>query len=126
MPKTRPVPIQQILQLIDFHEQRPLTTANLVASENLLSPAARAALTSDLGHRYCIPPPGRRHPAVWDYPNQTPRHLEHAAEDLACQALSAHAADVRPLSGNNARRTGRRRKGFADRAAAGTGREGRR
>ncbi|MFD6299160.1 hypothetical protein ACFWFU_30510 [Streptomyces sp. NPDC060235] len=97
------MPIKAILDTIEAHETRRLQTVNLVASENLLSPAARAVLSSDLTHRYCIPPVDQRPPAVWDYPNQAAvRSLEQLAEQLACQALNAEVADVRPLSGNNA------------------------
>jgi glycine/serine hydroxymethyltransferase len=95
--------IDQILGTVAAHEERRLQTVNLVASENLLSPAARAVLASDLTHRYCIPPVDQRPPAVWDYPNQVaPRSLEQLAERLACRALDAQVADARPLSGNNA------------------------
>lgn len=95
--------IEKILDTVRSHEDRRLRTVNLVASENLLSPAARAVLASDLTHRYCIPPADQRPPAVWDYPNQYMiRSLEQHAERLACEALNARVADVRPLSGNNA------------------------
>ncbi|RVU20478.1 hypothetical protein EOT10_27820 [Streptomyces antnestii] len=95
--------ISAILGKISAHENRRVETVNLVASENLLSPAARAVLSSDLTHRYCIPPVDQRPAAVWDYPNQfAVRSLEQEAEKLACRALDAEVADARPLSGNNA------------------------
>jgi glycine hydroxymethyltransferase len=95
--------ITEILETIWSHESRRPHSVNLVASENLLSPAASAALASDLGHRYCIPPADQRPASIWDYPNQyAVRHIEHVAQRLACEAFDAQAADVRPLSGNNA------------------------
>ena len=95
--------ITEILDTIESHEERRPHAVNLVASENVLSPAARGALASDLGHRYCIPPADRRPASIWDYPNQSAvRHIEELAQRLACEVLDACAADVRPLSGNNA------------------------
>jgi glycine hydroxymethyltransferase len=95
--------ISDIIATLAAHERRRLRTINLVASENLLSPAARAALASDVGHRYCIPPAGQRPESIWDYPNQEAvRALEQQARELACEAFGAEVADVRPLSGNNA------------------------
>jgi glycine hydroxymethyltransferase len=95
--------IAEIMGAMAAHEERRLHSVNLVASENLLSPAARSALVSDLGHRYCIPPADQRPAGMWDYPNQDAvRLIQRLAEQLACQALGAQAADVRPLSGNNA------------------------
>jgi glycine hydroxymethyltransferase len=95
--------IAEILRTIEAHEGRRPHTVNLVASENLLSPAARAALASDLGHRYCIPPADQRPASIWDYPNQSAvRLIEQMAQRLACEVFGAVAADVRPLSGNNA------------------------
>ena len=95
--------VKQILELLDEHEDRRLRTLNLVASENVLSPAARYALAHDMGQRYCIPPADERPPSVWDYPNQRwVREMQRCAEHLACEAFGAAVADVRPLSGNNA------------------------
>lgn len=89
--------------LVRRHEERFRSTLNLIASENLLSPAARWALGGDLAHRYCIPPEGERHPALWDYPNQDAIRAVHAlTEQLACEVFRAKASDIRPLSGNNA------------------------
>ena len=95
--------IADILKVLDEHEKTRTRTINLVASENVLSPAAQYALISDIGHRYSIPPAGERPPAIWDYPNQSaPRAIQKITEDLACRTLGAAVADVRPLSGNNA------------------------
>lgn len=90
-----------ISDIIRAHADRAVGTINLVASENLTSPAVRMALASDLGHRYCIPPLGERPAALWDYPNQeAPRGVLAATQALACRLFGAAYADVRPLSGN--------------------------
>ncbi len=95
--------ILQLLELLSDHEERRTTTINLVASENLLSPAARRALDSDFMHRYCIPPVDKRPESIWDYPNQRwVRGMQEEAERLTCELFHAEVADVRPLSGNNA------------------------
>lgn len=90
-----------ISTLIRNHEKRLQQTINLVASENQSSPAVRAALASDLNHRYVIPPAEKRPETIWDYPNQDlTRQIVATAETLACQLYQAAAADLRPLSGN--------------------------
>ena len=94
--------LEALVELVQYQTRRFDTSLNLVASENLLSPAARWAMDSDLAHRYCIPPEGERPPSLWDYPNQHgPRGIHALAQELACAAFGATAADVRPLSGNN-------------------------
>lgn len=96
-------PFDALVELLQGQEERWSTSLNLVASENVLSPAARWAMSGDLAHRYCIPPEGERPPAIWDYPNQERVRAVHAlAERSVCAAFNAAAADVRPLSGNNA------------------------
>lgn len=101
-PSGAAVTLSRTMQILTAHEKRFRHTINLVASENLLSPAARWAMSSDLAHRYCIPPADRRPPAIWDYPNQKyTRQIEAEAERLAAHALGGEGADVRPLSGNN-------------------------
>ncbi|HET6583352.1 MAG TPA: cobalamin-dependent protein [Nannocystaceae bacterium] len=96
----RPQVLAHIEGLLRDHESRRTTTLNLVASENLLSPAARRALASDVAHRYCIPPADARPASIWDYPNQrVVRELQREAEELACRVFGGEVADVRPLSG---------------------------
>ena len=91
-----------ILNIATAHEERRRSTINLVASENLMSPAALKMLGSDFAHRYCIPPAGERPAEIWDYPNQRfSRALEAEAKELACELFHGKTADVRPLSGNN-------------------------
>ncbi len=97
-----PVAESAVLRLIKKHEERRHATVNLVASENLMSPAARLALSSDLAHRYLIPPVSERPKEIWDYPNQAAgREIEQLAKTLAKSIFHGAYADVRPLSGNN-------------------------
>lgn len=68
----------------------------LVPTENRLSPTARQALASDLGHRYLFQNPN------WRYVGGA--HLadiEDAARQAACDLFGAQHANVRPLSGEN-------------------------
>ena len=94
--------LSRTMQILTAHEKRFRHALSLVAGENLLSPAARWAMSSDLARRVCIPPADRRPPAIWDYPNQKyTRQIEAEAERLAAHALGGREAGVRPLSGNN-------------------------
>jgi glycine hydroxymethyltransferase len=95
-------PRSEILDIASEHERLRRVTLNLVASENLMSPAALKMMNSDFAHRYCIPPAGERPKEIWDYPNQAYiRGIEARAKELACILFDGKAADVRPLSGNN-------------------------
>ena len=74
---------------------------SLVASENVMSPRAFEALSSDLHNRYLMT--DDKPASVWDYPDQE-RHI--AIHLRVCELAngiygSAHA-ELRPLSGNNA------------------------
>lgn len=91
-----------ITDLIDLHEQRRRVTLNLVASENLMSPAALKALASDFAHRYALPGNDERPKEIWEYPNQDiSRQIEARGRALACSLFHGNWADLRPLSGNN-------------------------
>jgi glycine hydroxymethyltransferase len=90
------------VQLLLEHERRALASVNLVASENVMSPAARIALGGDLAHRYCLPPEEERLETIWDYPNQSAsREIERLAKQTAITLFHGVSADLRPLSGNN-------------------------
>jgi glycine hydroxymethyltransferase len=94
--------VSDILPLISQQEDRLRRTINLVASENLMSPAARRALSSDFAHRYCLPPSGERPADIWDYPNQSlGREIERLTKRAAQQLFGGAYVDLRPLSGNN-------------------------
>ena len=68
----------------------------LVPTENRMSPTARRALASDLGHRYLFQNP------QWRYVGGTHlAEIEDAAKRAACALFGATYANVRPLSGEN-------------------------
>ena len=91
-----------VTRLIDAHEDRFRVTLNLVASENVMSPAARRALSSDFAHRYIIPGNDERPKEIWEYPNQdASRQIEKHGKALARSLFHGEWADLRPLSGNN-------------------------
>lgn len=90
----------RILDLTEAAGRAMAASLSLVASENVMSAAARAAVQADLGHRYLLP--ADRPASIWDYPNQgLNRELAAAVEGLACRLYDGQYADVRPLSGNN-------------------------
>lgn len=93
--------MSKISNLISDYERRYHNSFNLVASENCSSPAVRAALSSDLHHRYAIPPENERPPGLWDYPHQDEiRNIIKETEALACRLFQGKQANLFPLSGN--------------------------
>lgn len=85
-----------VLGAIGRHEDYRETCLGLVPTENRLSPLARRAQDSDLGHRYLFQNP------QWRYVGG--KHLaevEAIAVDLARAVFGARHANVRPLSGEN-------------------------
>lgn len=80
---------------IHAHDGWRATTLNLIASENVLSPAARSVLDSDLLHRYAEGHPGARYYEGTQYVDRI-----EADASAACRRLFRCAwADVRPVSG---------------------------
>ncbi|MDJ0273052.1 MAG: DegT/DnrJ/EryC1/StrS family aminotransferase [Aigarchaeota archaeon] len=81
------------LTVVRRHERFRRRCINLVASENILSPAVRMALGSDMGSRYSLRPEfygGTRHiQEVW-----------RMAEELGRQVFGAEFCSVAPLSGH--------------------------
>jgi len=73
-------------------------TVNLIASENVLSPAARAMLDSDFHHRYAEGHPGARYYEGTKYIDEV-ESLTHA---LICELFGADHADVRLPSATTA------------------------
>jgi len=99
-----PVDIADITRIVAAQEQwRGQQTINLIASENVQSPAVRAIQTSDFMARYA-----EGHPNQGDQVNryyQGTRYIDQI-ETMAREELQALArcrqADVRPISGNAA------------------------
>jgi len=88
-----------IEDLVARHTAWRRTTLNLIASENILSPAVLAALSSDLQARYA------------DYPGRDPRNrryrgnryiaqIEAEAVRLAQERFGARFVELRPLGGH--------------------------
>jgi glycine hydroxymethyltransferase len=86
--------VHHILALIERHERwRIAACVNLLASENLTSPAVRATLASDFGHRYTARDGFYMGTRYID-------EVEAVATELAQRVFRAKFADVRPLSGH--------------------------
>jgi glycine hydroxymethyltransferase len=73
-------------------------TINLIASENVLSPAARALLDSDFHHRYAEGHPGARYYEGTKYIDE----VETRTHALICELFGADHADVRLPSATTA------------------------
>lgn len=87
--------IQQIQNLIQQERLRQQNKIDLIASENYVSPAVRAALGSHLVNKYAEGYPGKRYYAG----NTIIDQIEQRAIDLAKKLFGAQHANVQPLSG---------------------------
>lgn len=86
--------INEILNLVKAHEQwRGKECLNLIPSENVMSPAVRSLLSSELGHRYTARDRFYMGTTFLD-------EIEHRGEELAKDVFEAETADLRPLSGH--------------------------
>jgi glycine hydroxymethyltransferase len=86
--------INEILSLVDKHGQwRGQECINLIPSENVTSPAVRALLSSELGHRYTSPDKFYMGTRFID-------EIEQYGEKLAKEVFHSETADLRPLSGH--------------------------
>ena len=85
----------RIFSLLMEHHEWMKRTINLIASENIPSPAVREAIISDLGNRYAEGWPGERVYAGCRYLDE----IEIICQDLAKKLFRAGFADVRPISG---------------------------
>ncbi|MCD6247863.1 MAG: serine hydroxymethyltransferase [Hadesarchaea archaeon] len=81
--------------LLKEHHEWMKGTVNLIASENVTSPAVREALISDFQHRYAEGKPGERVYAGCKYIDE----VEFLAMDLAKQLFKAEHVNVQPISG---------------------------
>ncbi len=81
--------------LLKEHHDWMKGTINLIASENVPSPAVREALTTDFGNRYAEGAPGKRVYAGCKYIDE----VEFLAMDLAEEVYGAAHANVQPISG---------------------------
>ena len=86
--------INEILSLVSKHEQwRGKQCLNLIPSENVMSPAVRSLLSSELAHRYTARDRFYMGTRFTD-------EIEHLGEELAKEVFRAETADLRPLSGH--------------------------
>jgi glycine hydroxymethyltransferase len=86
--------IEEILNLVKKHERwRGKQCLNLIPSENVMSPAARALLSSELAHRYTARDRFYMGTRFTD-------EIEEYGEKIAKQVFKADTADLRPLSGH--------------------------
>jgi len=86
--------INEILSLVEKHQDwRGKQCLNLIPSENVMSPAVRELLSSDLGHRYTARDHFYMGTSFID-------EIEHYGEEVAKEVFRAETADLRPLSGH--------------------------
>jgi len=86
--------IEEILSLVRNHEEwRGKQCLNLIPSENVMSPAVRGLLSSDLGHRYTSRNRFYMGTRFID-------DIEQDGEEIAKDVFGAETADLRPLSGH--------------------------
>lgn len=84
-----------VFDLIEKHDNWMSKTINLIASENISSPAVRSAIVCDFRDRYAEGWPGERVYAGCKYIDE----VELICIDLAKKLFNAEFADVRPVSG---------------------------
>jgi len=95
--------MERIADLVAKHEAWRSTTLNLIPSENVTSPAVRAALGSDLGHRYTFRVDAYLHGHIIENAYRGTRWteaVEERVEELLREVYGAEAATARPLSGH--------------------------
>jgi len=86
--------ISEILALVEKHENwRGKECLNLIPSENIMSPAVRGLLSSELGHRYAARERFYMGTRFMD-------EIEEFGEELAKDVFGAETVDLRPLSGH--------------------------
>lgn len=87
--------LKRIRRTLDANDRWRGRTLNLIASENVLSPAARSVLDSDLLHRYAEGHPGGRYYEGTQYVDE----IEVLTGEVMRRIFRAGWADVRPISG---------------------------
>ena len=86
--------IDEILSLVEKHEEwRGKRCLNLIPSENVMSPAVRGLLSSELAHRYTARD-------RFYMGTRSIDEIEQYGEKIAKEVYRADTADLRPLSGH--------------------------
>jgi glycine hydroxymethyltransferase len=88
----------QIAAVLDREQRRQDEGLELIASENLASPAVRAAMGSVMTNKYAEGYPAKRYYSGCEYVDEA----ERLAIERACQLFGAEAANVQPHSGSQA------------------------
>jgi glycine hydroxymethyltransferase len=92
--------VEELAGLVARHEEYRRKCLNMIASENVASPAVRRFLACDLGGRYST---YLGDPSIRTYRGgKVLAQIEDCAQRLAKQAFSAEFADLRPLGGHMA------------------------
>ena len=90
--------MSRILELVGRHDSYRSETLNLQASENILSPNARKALSSDMASRYSLT---LEHEGYNAYGGaKYMEELLDEVEKLACEVFKSKYSEVRPLGGH--------------------------
>jgi len=87
--------MEKILSLLDQHNKWRSSCVNLIASENVMSPACEKLYTSDLMHRYAEGTPHKRYYRGLEYIDQ----IEDLAQEEFKKHFGANFCDIRPISG---------------------------
>jgi len=90
-----PASVREVFDLMRRQDEWRAQCINLIASENVLSPLATRALTSDFNHRYAEGHPGMRYYEGTKYIDEIETRLEAEVKGL----FGSTRADVRPISG---------------------------
>lgn len=87
--------LHRVRSLLDENDNWRGHSINLIASENVLSPAARSVLDTDLLHRYAEGHPGLRYYEGTRYVDE----IETLCTEVMQRIFRASFADVRPIAG---------------------------
>jgi len=86
--------MNEIMSIVEKHERwRGQECINLIPSENVMSPAVRTLLSTELGHRYTAPDRFYMGTRFID-------EIEQYGQKLAKDIFNSDTADLRPLSGH--------------------------
>jgi glycine hydroxymethyltransferase len=94
-PVPPPASVKEVYDIMRRQDEWRAQCINLIASENVLSPLALRALTSDFNSRYAEGHPGKRYYEGTKYIDEIETRLEAEVKGL----FRATCADVRPVSG---------------------------
>lgn len=89
---------KEVADAMTLELKRQRENIELIASENLVSPAVMAAMGSVLTNKYAEGLPAKRYYGGCQYVDM----VENIARDRACKLFGADAANVQPHSGANA------------------------